>query len=98
MQMLLVVSGRDVWVACSACGRPYPPDREPRVGEAQYCDECRQDGIPEKRAKQAERRRIAEARRLHAAGIPPAEIVAKLAASSPRTRVTLAKVRKWTTA
>jgi hypothetical protein len=35
MQMLLVVSGPDAWGACSACGRPFSPDREPRPGEAQ---------------------------------------------------------------
>ncbi len=42
---------------CSECGDPYPPERQPRAGEKNYCQECRSQGKPGLNATKAYQRR-----------------------------------------
>jgi hypothetical protein len=42
---------------CSACGNNYAPERQPRAGERNFCQPCRDRGEPERLAAAAYRKR-----------------------------------------
>lgn len=49
---------------CSTCQGVYPPKRQPRVGEQNYCDACRNAGVPHRNAVRVGRARKAARARL----------------------------------
>ncbi len=45
---------------CTGCGRPYLPNRKPAIGRRNYCDQCRESGIPHRYASREYMRRRRE--------------------------------------
>jgi hypothetical protein len=58
-QMVWAVMRQDPLIFCSACGKPYNPERRPRAGEAHFCSDCREQGRPVEFAKKRYVRRRA---------------------------------------
>jgi hypothetical protein len=91
LQLALVLADADSLYTCSGCGRPYvrPRDRKrPKSGWANYCAQCANDGVAQRRAAEAYRERLREAGRLHSAGVSVSEIAKQL-------NSTVARVRGW---
>ena len=49
-QLMFALAKRDGMVGCTGCGGPYTPKRKPRVGQRNYCPQCRAEGIPQRHA------------------------------------------------
>jgi hypothetical protein len=55
-RLLLMVTGESRLFACDGCGTPYIRDyRAPRPGEENFCPDCQEQGIAQKRANQRSR-------------------------------------------
>jgi DNA-directed RNA polymerase subunit RPC12/RpoP len=80
LQLMLIVAEADSLYCCSGCGRPYlrsSKKRRPRLDGNNYCALCgRKRAVRD--AKERQRRKKAEARRLHAEGVSTKEIAARL--------------------
>lgn len=69
-QLCLIAVNADTLYCCSGCGLPYIRPRSgkprgarrPKPGQANYCAECRELGIPERRASERYRERNANAK------------------------------------
>jgi hypothetical protein len=59
VDLALVVSGSSGVTICSECGNPYAPSRTPVRGNRRYCQDCRDDGAPQRFATQNYRQRKA---------------------------------------
>jgi len=89
LQLALVVADADSLFTCSGCGVPYIREkRRPKPGWANYCDRCAERRVPVRSAVKKYREKKAQAKRLAAEGLPPAEIAARVN-SDP------AKVSRW---
>jgi hypothetical protein len=65
LQLLQAVARSDGLALCSACGRPYTPERRPDPNRRHYCPQCRnaaphRDAVRSWRAKQRQTRRSTE--------------------------------------
>jgi len=81
LQLALVVADADSLYSCSGCGKPYIRPRErkrPKSGWANYCDQCLEDGVAQRRAVETYRQKRGEAVRLHAAGMSVSKIAEQL--------------------
>jgi hypothetical protein len=89
LQLALSVAGAESLYTCSGCGAPYVRElKRPKPGTSNYCRECSEKGIAQRRAVDAYREKKAEAISLAAAGTPDDEIARKLGAP-------LSRIRKW---
>lgn len=89
LQLALAAMHADGLYVCSACDKLYPRSgKRPNAGEKNYCPDCGDKAL--ENAEKNRRTRQAEARRLHAEGKTPAEIVAAL---KPRGGV--ASIKRW---
>ncbi len=59
MHLVMAVSASEGFVLCSGCGIPFLPRRRPSAGDDSYCAECRDRGVPQRRASARYRRRKA---------------------------------------
>jgi hypothetical protein len=81
MQLALVLADASSLYTCSGCGLPYirpRGKRRPKSGCANYCDQCSEDGVAQRRAVDAYRGKRAEALRLWSAGASQTEIADRL--------------------
>ena len=62
MQLTLAICGTDGLAICSGCGFGYIPNRRPKVNQKNYCQECREKGVPLRDASRAYRARNAKQR------------------------------------
>lgn len=81
IQLLSATAGTNSFYLCSECGYLYPrpaSKRRPKPGEMNFCDNCASGTTKAKRSlMEAEKRRqtkVAEAKRLYAAGVSEKEI------------------------
>ena len=81
IQLMLSVSRADSIYTCTGCGVPYIRSeshfRRPKPNQNNYCPDCGKEQA-QLDAKRRYRQKIAEARRLHAAGIPIPRIAEQL--------------------
>jgi transposase len=56
LKIVLAAGLSDGIAICSACGRPYLPDQQPKAGRRSYCPECRALGKPQRDASRDYRR------------------------------------------
>ena len=81
LQLALVLADADSLYSCSGCGRPYIRPRErkrPKSGWANYCHQCSEDGVAQRRAVESYRQKRAEALQLHSTGSSVSEIAERL--------------------
>jgi hypothetical protein len=81
LQLGLVVADADSLYSCSGCGKPYIRPRKrkrPKSGWANYCDQCLEEGVAQRRAVETYRQKRAEVVRLHSAGMSDSEIATRL--------------------
>jgi len=92
-QLALKAAQVDTVYICSGCGFPYiRVKRRPNARQGNFCHKCGRDEA----TRQADRRRqqkAADARRLHAEGLPLSEIAARLHVRKPSTVRNLLKRR-----
>lgn len=60
-ELVLTVSKLDGLAVCDGCGNPYSPERKPRADRHNYCEPCREAGVPG-RHRQRRRRRAQESK------------------------------------
>jgi hypothetical protein len=92
LQLALVIADADSLYSCSGCGVPYIRARErkrPKTGWANYCDQCSNDGVAQRRAAETYREKKAEAVRLHSGGASFSKIAELL-------HTTVTRAREWT--
>ncbi len=80
-QLALVVGNADSLFVCSGCSSPYirPRDRKkPKKDWGNYCERCTAEGIAAARASSAHRQRVADAKRMYAAGQSISKIAKEL--------------------
>lgn len=85
VQLILAISRSDGVVFCSGCGEAYLPQRRPKARQRNYCADCGRP-IALRDAARAYRRRRAQARDLHRAGVPLKEIVRRVDGDPTRVR------------
>jgi transposase-like protein len=81
LQLALVVADADSLFSCSGCGQPYIRPRSkkrPKPGCRNYCDVCKEAGIAGRDATVSHRARVAQVRRLYAAGTSISQIAKQL--------------------
>jgi hypothetical protein len=59
LQVCLIAANQDAFAVCSHCQTQYTSKRAPKVGQRNYCPECRNKGIP---VRMAQRARLARTR------------------------------------
>jgi hypothetical protein len=63
MQLIAAISGVDGFAVCSSCGSIYPPTRQPRAGQMNYCSEsCRKRAVTIAMRRHRERKRARASR------------------------------------
>jgi hypothetical protein len=91
LQLALTLSGSDSLFTCSGCGTPYVRQKKaPKPGQANYCRECDRKGVALQEADRRRRGRMADAKRLYAAGTTIPQIADEL-------KTKTATVRRWLT-
>jgi hypothetical protein len=65
IQVCLSAAKQDSFAMCTYCQMQYTPKRAPKVGQRNYCPECRKEGIP---VRMAQRARLARKRRTGKSG------------------------------
>jgi hypothetical protein len=89
LQLALTLTGSHSLFVCSGCGLPYVRERKaPKPGQANYCKRCDHGGEALRQADRRRRERMADARRLHAAGRKISQIADEL-------KTKPASVRRW---
>ena len=91
LQLALVVADIDSLFTCSGCGIPYVRPREskrPKSGWANYCGQCKNNGVAQRRATENYREKKSKAASLHRGGLKIQEIAEQL-----NTKV--ARVSAW---
>jgi hypothetical protein len=89
LQLALVLAEAASLYNCSGCGIPYIRPRErkrPKSGWANYCDQCSEDGVAQRRAAESYREKRSEAVRLHSGGTSISEIAEQLKTEPARVR------------
>jgi hypothetical protein len=97
LQLALVLADADSLFTCSGCGIPYIRPRErkrPKIGWANYCDSCSEDGVAQRRATESYRQKRAEAVRLYSTGSSVSKIAEELKANPTRVRAWVEKSDK----
>lgn len=62
IQLLQAMAHTDGFEICSACGRPYAPERRPSPTRRHYCRDCRASGAPQRDAQRDRRRGVSRPR------------------------------------
>jgi hypothetical protein len=94
LQLALVLADAESLYNCSGCGIPYIRPRErkrPKSGWANYCDQCSEDGVAQRRAAESYREKRSEAVRLHSGGTSISEIAEQLKTDPARVRAWVEK-------
>lgn len=97
VQLLLVVASADSLYSCSGCGTPYirPRGRKrPKMGWANYCENCTNNGVAQRKAVENYREKKQEAIRLHVEGLPNGEIARRLGSKASSVQNWLKKGTK----
>jgi uncharacterized Zn finger protein (UPF0148 family) len=94
LQLALTVAGARTLFTCSGCGQAYVRERAAKTGQANFCPRCGH-GEALRQADGRRRRKMAEARRLHAAGRSIPQIIQELNVRSTTRSAAAQTVRRW---